>query len=144
MYPQFGHAQSCMVRTPYLVVNILLIYCSLSFIFILSLTCELHPQTHTHTPTHMHPHTTTQDSQHLLGQLSIWHEFCSTSGPVHCSPLWAGDGLSQRRVRILMPRPHVLLHCPHSVHSDQPPCTVRQKHPIMQFKSSKKQLTNKA
>lgn len=57
------------------------------------------------------------------GQTMILHWFSSRGNPSHCLPFEDGSGAKHKRVRVLVPPPHILVQSLHAVHIVQPPST---------------------
>ena len=58
-----------------------------------------------------------------LGQWSLKHDPVSLESPLQGAPSWAGVGLLQERVRLLVPLPQVSLQGDHAPQSDHIPST---------------------
>ena len=58
------------------------------------------------------------DESDSLGQWSLKHDPVSVELPLQGAPSWAGVGLLQERVRLLVPLPQVLLQGDHAPQSD--------------------------
>ena len=63
------------------------------------------------------------DESDSLGQWSLKHNPMSLESPLQGAPSWAGVGLLQECVRLLVPLPQVLLQGDHAPQSDHIPST---------------------
>ena len=62
-----------------------------------------------------------------LRQGSVLHSSLLERAPVQSAPPLAGTGEVHERVDVFVPRPQVLVHLLHSLHSVRPPSTAVEK-----------------